>query len=76
MTPRRKRVLVVALIIHVIVLNLTWRDLRRRPDEAVRGNKRWWRIASTLNTSGSVAYWLFGRRSVRPGDATAPEPAT
>ncbi len=23
-----------------------------------------WRVASLLNTSGSVTYWLFGRRSV------------
>ncbi len=63
LTPQRKRVLVVALIVHVIVLTLTWRDLRKRPDEAVRGNKRIWRMASALNTSGSAAYWLFGRRS-------------
>jgi hypothetical protein len=23
-----------------------------------------WRLASLLNTSGSVTYWLFGRRSL------------
>jgi hypothetical protein len=62
MNEKQKRVLIVALIIHVIVLNLTWRDLRRRPAGAVRGKKRLWRVASTLNTTGSVAYWLFGRR--------------
>jgi hypothetical protein len=38
--------------------------LSRRPDAAVRGKKRMWRLASLLNTSGSVTYWLFGRRSV------------
>jgi hypothetical protein len=64
MTDTQKKVLVVALIVHVIVLKLTWLDLRRRPAAAVRGPKRLWRIASTLNTSGSVAYWLFGRRRV------------
>jgi hypothetical protein len=63
MSEKQKRVLVVALIIHVIMLKLTWLDLRRRPDAAVRGKKRMWRIASALNTSGSVTYWLFGRRS-------------
>ena len=62
MTDKQKRALIVALIVHVIVLNLTWRDLRRRPASAVRGKKRMWRIASMVNTSGSVAYWLFGRR--------------
>jgi len=70
MTDKQKRTLVVALIIHVIVLNLTWRDLRRRPASAVRGNKRLWRLASMANTSGSVAYWLFGRRRM-PRSETA-----
>jgi hypothetical protein len=63
-TEKQKRILIVALIIHVIMLNFTWRDLRRRPDAAVRGKKRMWRMASLLNTSGSVTYWLFGRRAM------------
>jgi hypothetical protein len=63
MTPQRKRVLVVALVVHVIVMTLTWRDLRGRPDAAVRGNRRVWQMASALNTTGSAAYWLFGRKS-------------
>ena len=70
MTEKQKRTLIVALIVHVIVLNLTWRDLRRRPASAVRGNKRIWRLASMANTSGSVAYWLFGRRRL-PQSETA-----
>jgi hypothetical protein len=70
MTDKQKRTLIVALIVHVIVLNLTWRDLRRRPASAVRGNKRLWRLASMANTSGSVAYWLFGRRRM-PRSETA-----
>ena len=70
MTDKQKRTLIVALIVHVIVLNLTWRDLRRRPASAVRGNKRMWRLASLANTSGSVAYWLFGRRRM-PRSETA-----
>jgi len=56
--------LAIALVIHVIVLSLTWRDLSRRPAPGVRGNKRLWQLASALNTSGSLAYWLFGRRRV------------
>jgi hypothetical protein len=62
-TEKQKRVLIVALIIHVVMVSLTWSDLRRRPDAAVRGKKRMWRIASALNTTGSVTYWLFGRRA-------------
>jgi hypothetical protein len=63
MTEKQKRILSVALVIHVIMLSLTWRDLSKRPDAAVRGKKKMWRLASLLNTSGSVTYWLFGRRS-------------
>lgn len=64
LTEKQKRILVVALVLHVIMLSLTWRDLSRRPAAAVRGKKRMWRVASLLNTSGSVTYWLFGRRSL------------
>jgi hypothetical protein len=63
MTEKQKRILSVALVIHVIMLSLTWRDLSKRPAAAVRGKKGMWRIASLLNTSGSVTYWLFGRRA-------------
>ena len=37
MTERQVRVLTVTLIVHLIVLRFTIRDLRRRPDAAVRG---------------------------------------
>ncbi len=69
LTDQQKKVLAVALVVHLIVLELTWRDLRRRPDAAVRGPKRFWRLAASLNTTGSVAYWLFGRRRLPPGGA-------
>ena len=54
------------LVVHVIVAMFTLRDIRRRPAAAVRGPKRLWRLWVTANTTGSVAYWLFGRR--RPAD--------
>ena len=64
LTDHQKRVILVVLVVHLVLVKLTWLDLRRRPDAAVRGKKRFWRVASTMNTTGSVAYWLFGRRSV------------
>jgi hypothetical protein len=64
MTAQQKTVLLTVLVIHVTLLKLTWRDLGRRPENAVRGKKRVWRFASSVNTTGSVAYWLFGRRRV------------
>ncbi len=62
LTDQQKKVIAVVLVVHLILVRLTWRDLRRRPDAAVRGRKRMWRFASSVNTTGSVAYWLFGRR--------------
>jgi hypothetical protein len=64
---RRPNKLVLALIavVHLTTVTLTWRDLRSRPAAQVRGPKGVWQVASALNTSGSVAYWLFGRRRAR-----------
>jgi hypothetical protein len=66
LTDRQKKTIAVVLVIHLLLVRLTWRDLRRRPDAAVRGPKRVWWLASSLNTTGCVAYWLFGRRTVAP----------
>jgi hypothetical protein len=52
----------VFVVLHVVITTLTWHDLRNRPVEKVRGSKKVWRMASGLNTLGSVAYWGFGRR--------------
>ena len=60
-----KLVFAVIGVVHLTVMALTWRDLRSRPPGQVRGNKKIWRVASALNTTGSAAYWLFGRRRAR-----------
>ena len=57
-----KVVLAVIAVVHVAVTALTWRDLRKRSATDVRGNKKAWRVASAMNTGGSAAYWIFGRR--------------
>ena len=64
MTAKKPRplVLIPALTLHGICWALTWRDLSRRTDAAVRGPRNLWRVASALNTLGSVAYWTVGRR--------------
>lgn len=62
-SARRPACLVPALVAHVVVTALVWRDLAARPDRAVRGPKNLWRVLSALNTSGSLGYLLVGRRS-------------
>jgi hypothetical protein len=55
-------VLAAILVGHVAVTALTWRDLRHRADDQVRGSKKWWRVASAANTTNSLVYLLFGRK--------------
>ncbi len=57
-----KYVLAAFTVVHVVVVTLTWRDIRSRPDEQVRGNKKFWRFFSALNTANAAVYWLVGRR--------------
>ena len=52
----------MVLVVHVILARLTLRDLRGRPESTVRGPKLLWRVWATMNTTGSLAYWLVGRR--------------
>ena len=71
LNDQQKRVLIAVLVVHVILARFTLRDLRRRPAAAVRGPKRFWRVWATTNTTGSLAYWLFGRRR---GSTVPPAP--
>ena len=72
LTEQQKRLLGVALVVHVLVVVATLRDLRRRPAAGIRGPKWAWGVAATLNTSGSAAYWIFGRRRTTRTINTAP----
>ncbi len=62
LTDQQKVILGISLVVHAVIVVFTLRDLRRRPADAVRGPKWMWGVAATLNTSGSAAYWIFGRR--------------
>jgi len=63
MKSDKKRIAFVVLFLAEVGLAaLTWRDIRNRPAEEIRGSKRLWRIISTINPGNSVAYWLVGRR--------------
>ena len=44
------------------VTAFTWRDLATREPEQVRGSKRFWRMASGVNTLGTLLYFAAGRR--------------
>lgn len=61
-TKRGKAVLGVLVAAQGVSSALAWRDLARRPEDRVRGNKNLWRVIVTMNPGNSIAYWLFGRR--------------
>jgi len=60
-----KFVLAAIGVVHLTVVTLTWRDIRQRPADQIRGSKTLWRVLSAANTTGSGAYWLVGRRRTR-----------
>jgi hypothetical protein len=59
---RKPNSLLLILIGHVLAAAWTWRDIRQRPAQQIRGSKGLWRVFSAVNTVGAVAYWLIGRR--------------
>jgi hypothetical protein len=61
-TQDRRRQLAVLASVEVLLAALAWRDLARRTDDEVRGNKKLWRLLVAINPGNSVFYWLFGRR--------------
>src|SRR5258708_14339034 len=56
------RRVIPVLVAHAAITALPWRDLRRPPEDPVRGSKRLWRVASAMNTVGSAAYRALGRK--------------
>jgi len=68
MESDKKRIALAVLVLAEVGLAaLTWRDIRNRPAEEIRGSKWLWRVISTINPGNSVAYWLVGRRYGRSG---------
>ncbi len=59
---QKTRLVVVAVAVQAVVAALTIRDINNRPDEAIRGPKRLWRLLGSINTTGSAAYWILGRK--------------
>jgi hypothetical protein len=59
---RKFKPLAVVIPAHIAVTAFTWRDLRGRSPEEVRGSKRLWQVASGANTLGSLLYFTLGRK--------------
>ena len=62
-----KYVIAALAVAHVVVVTLTWRDIRSRTAGQVRGPKRFWLVVSALNMGNAAIYWLVGRRRLPGG---------
>jgi hypothetical protein len=63
LTPQKRRIIAVVVVLEIVSMIFAWRDLSARGDAEVRGTKRLWRLVMLANPGNSVVYWLVGRRS-------------
>jgi hypothetical protein len=70
LSPARRVVSIVTVLIQVGLLVAALIDLRGRPAEQIRGNKRLWTLVVFINWVGPISYFLFGR--LPPEKATSP----
>jgi hypothetical protein len=60
-SPEQRSLAAVLIAVSLGLVAVAERDLHRRPDTQVRGDKRLWRVVC-LNAVGAVGYLLWGRR--------------
>ena len=66
MTPIQKIGGLFMGMLQVTLLAAALWDIRKRPEEEIRGNKWFWTAVVFVNFIGPIAYFKFGRRS--PGE--------
>ena len=49
-------------IINLALIILTIRDIRRRRDDEINGNRKLWMLAAFAPPVGPIAYFIFGRK--------------
>jgi hypothetical protein len=60
-SPEQRLLAMVLGAVSVALVAVAERDLHRRPDRQIRGDKRFWRIVC-LNAIGAIGYLVWGRR--------------
>ena len=60
--PGQRRSIVLSGVVQLALLVAALVDIRRRPQEEIRGNKWLWTAAAFVNFVGPISYFLFGRR--------------
>lgn len=58
----QKTGIIISSIVQLTLLIAALLDLRRRPAEAIRGDKRVWLGVVFINYIGPLAYFFYGRK--------------
>ncbi len=53
---------VVQGMINLVLVIWAVRDIRRRGDDEIKGNRKIWMVAAFAPPIGPIAYFLFGRK--------------
>jgi hypothetical protein len=70
LSRRQRSSIMVAGVLQVLLAAAALLDLRRRPSDQVRGSKKLWAAATSVNLVGPLAYFAFGRRPTQPSKPT------
>ncbi len=49
-------------LINLVLMILTVRDIRKRSDDEIKGNRKLWMLAAFAPPLGPIAYLVFGRK--------------
>jgi len=70
LTAAQQRGIVLLGVLQLMLLAAALIDIRRRPADAINGNKRLWTIIVFVNFIGPIAYFVFGRKRSAPARVT------
>ena len=62
LSARQRKGILLGAVVQAGLLVAALADLRRRPQEEIRGDKRLWTAAAFVNFVGPISYFVFGRK--------------
>lgn len=62
LSPRQRSLLGAAATAQFTLLAAALIDIRRRPNDQIKGSKRLWTALSFVNFAGPISYFIFGRK--------------
>lgn len=62
LSARQRKCVLLGAVVQAGLLVAALADIRRRPQEEIRGDKRLWTAAAFVNFVGPISYFVFGRK--------------